>query len=123
MSNNMWKPFKPFRFADLLSPQLRQKMRELLLFTEASGTSQDFQVPSADQKYRYPAPSSQPPAHVPSTDRKENVYNTQYYTRDVRRGARVPLEVGVHPSIAVEKRAELPADAKRGSPGNKVRVF
>lgn len=89
------------------------------MFTEASGTKQDYQAPSGDQKYRYPAPSSQPPAHVPSTDKKENIYNTQYYTRDIRRMA-VPLEVGVHPSIAVEKRAELPKDAKRGSPGNKV---
>lgn len=89
------------------------------MFTEASGTKQEHQAPYADQKYRYPAPSSQPPAHVPSTDKKENIYNTQYYTRDIRRMA-VPLEVGVHPSIAVEKRAELPKDAKRGSPGNKV---
>ncbi|KAF1778376.1 hypothetical protein GQ600_9717 [Phytophthora cactorum] len=30
-----------------------------------------------------------------------------------------PIEVGMHPSIPVEKRAEIPADAKRGSPGNK----
>lgn len=118
--SNVWKPFKPFRFADLLTPAQRQKLRELLLFTEASGTSQDYQAPSGSQKYRYPAPTSQPPAHVPSTERKENIYNTQYYTRDVRR-APTPLEVGVHPSIAVEQRAEIPADAKRGSPGNKVR--
>ncbi|KAF1313806.1 hypothetical protein FI667_g16992, partial [Globisporangium splendens] len=113
-----WQPFKPFKFADLLTPQQRQKLRELLLFTEASGTKQEFQAPSGHQKYRYPAPSNQPAARVPSTEKKENIYNTQYYTRDIRR-MHVPLEVGVHPSIAVEKRAELPKDAKRGSPGNK----
>jgi hypothetical protein len=79
------------------------------------------QSPYLDQGYRYPSPDKQSEGvNVPSSDGKERVYNTQYYTRDIRRFP-FPLAVGVHPSIPQEKRAELPADLPRGSPGNKVR--
>ncbi|TMW58239.1 hypothetical protein Poli38472_011827 [Pythium oligandrum] len=114
-----WQPFKPFKYADLLPPQLRQKLRELLVFTEATGSSQPGQIPTAEQKYRYPSPTSQPgSAHVPSSDGKERVYNIQYYTRDIRRMP-FPTEVGMHPSLGYVEPAKLPEGVSRGSPGNK----
>ncbi|KAJ0394026.1 hypothetical protein P43SY_010133 [Pythium insidiosum] len=114
-----WQPFKPFRYSDLLPPHIRQRLRELLVFTEQSGTKQANQSPSAEQGFRYPAPTSQPKdVHVPSAESKEAVYNTQYYTRDVRRFD-FPVISGVHPSIGYEEPAKLPEGTSRGSPGNK----
>ncbi|KAF4325314.1 hypothetical protein BBO99_00000417 [Phytophthora kernoviae] len=117
--NNAWKPFVKFEYQNLLPADLRNKLRKMLVFTEATGTKQVNQSPAVSQGYRYPSPDKQAEGvFVPSSDTKDSVYNTQYYTRDIRR-MRFPIEVGVHPSIPVEKRAEIPADAKRGSPGNK----
>lgn len=94
----------------------------MLVFTDLTTPEQPNQAPSAETNYRYPAPQSQPKdVHVPSSESKDIVYNTQYYTRDIRR-MKHPLEIGVHPSIATLERVHLPKDAKRGSPGNKVRL-
>ncbi|OQR96565.1 hypothetical protein THRCLA_07253 [Thraustotheca clavata] len=116
-----WVPYKPWKIESYLSPELRQKLREKLVFTVASGTSQAYQSPTSEQKFRYPAPASQPErAHVPSTDSKKNIYDTKYYTRDVRRYKKFnKTEVGMHPSLAIAPTAELPADTFLGSPGNK----
>lgn len=90
------------------------------MFTEQTGTTQVHQSPYLSSGFRLPSPDKQAEGtHVPSSDRKEDIYNTNYYTRDVRRFP-FPLEVGVHPAIPAERRAELPADTPRGSPGNKV---
>ncbi|RLN87761.1 hypothetical protein BBJ28_00016011, partial [Nothophytophthora sp. Chile5] len=119
MSNNAWKPFVKFEYQNLLPADLRNKLRKLLVFTEATGTKQVNQSPAVSQGYRYPSPDKQAEGtFVPSSESKDSIYNTNYYTRDIRR-MQFPIEVGVHPSIAVEQRAEIPADAKRGSPGNK----
>jgi hypothetical protein len=91
-----------------------------LVFTEASGTKQANQSPSAEQGFRYPAPNDQPKdVHVPSSNNKEDVYNTQYYTRDIRRMPQ-GYEVGMHPSLGYTPPVSLPKDAPKGSPGNKV---
>ncbi|ETO84185.1 hypothetical protein F444_01887 [Phytophthora nicotianae P1976] len=114
-----WKPFVKFEYQNLLPAELRNKLRKMLVFTEATGTKQVNQSPAVSQGYRYPSPDKQAEGvSVPSSDSKESIYNIQYYTRDIRRFP-FPTEVGMHPSIPVEKRAEIPADAKRGSPGNK----
>lgn len=97
------------------------QLRKVLVFTEQTGTEQVHQSPYLDQGYRYPSPDKQAEGvHVPSSGSKAEIYNTNYYTRDIRRFP-FPLEVGVHPSIPQAKRAELPVDTPRGSPGNKVR--
>ncbi|CAI5742566.1 unnamed protein product [Peronospora destructor] len=91
-----WKPFVKFEYQNLLPIALRTKLRKLLVFTEATGTKQVNQSPALSQGYRYPSPDKQ----------AEGVFVPRF-------------EIGIHPSIPVEKRAEIPADAKRGSPGNK----
>jgi hypothetical protein len=89
------------------------------VFTEQTGTKQLYQSAPAEV-YRNPTPTSQPKdVHVPSSESKEAVYNTQYYTRDIRR-FKFPTEVGMHPSLGFEKKAELPEGVSKGSPGNKV---
>ncbi|EQC34048.1 hypothetical protein SDRG_08262 [Saprolegnia diclina VS20] len=116
-----WVPYKPWKIESYLSPELRQKLREKLVFVVASGTQQAYQSPTTEQNFRYPAPTShKEEAHVPSTGSKKNVYSTQYYTRDVRRFKKWnKAEVGIHPSLAIAPPAELPADTFLGSPGNK----
>uniref|UniRef100_A0AAV1VI79 Uncharacterized protein n=1 Tax=Peronospora matthiolae TaxID=2874970 RepID=A0AAV1VI79_9STRA len=118
-SNKAWKPFVRFEYQKLLPEALRNKLRKVLVFTEATGTKQVNQSPAVSQGYRYPSPDKQAEGvFVPTSGSKDSVYNIQYYTRDIR-SLPYPLEVGMHPSLPVEKRAEIPADAKRGSPGNK----
>ncbi|OQR99301.1 hypothetical protein ACHHYP_07113 [Achlya hypogyna] len=119
--SSKWVPYKPWKIESYLSPELRQKLREKLVFTVASGTEQAYQSPSGAQNFRYPAPVSAPKqAHVPSTESKKNIYSTQYYTRDVRRYKKWnKAEVGIHPSLGLAPPAELPAGTFLGSPGNK----
>lgn len=92
----------------------------MFVFTEQTGTKQQFQSPSTEQKFRYPAPNSQPvDVNVPTENNKEEIYNTQYYTRDIRR-MEFPIEVGHHPSLGYKEPAKLPEGISKGSPGNKV---
>ncbi|ETV87331.1 hypothetical protein H257_00946 [Aphanomyces astaci] len=115
-----WVPYKPLKLDAYLSPELRDKLRKLLVFNVQTGLDQDNQSPSASQNFRYPSPASvEAKAHIPNTTKK-NLYSTQYYTRDARRHAKFnEVNVGFHPSLGVKPLAQLPADTPLGSPGNK----
>lgn len=114
-----WTPFKKWQVLDYLSPTLRQKFRETFSFVEATGASQYDQSPVANDHFREPAPTSQAPVSVPTTA-KETVYNTQYYTRDIKRHPADTIKM-IHPSlVAITTGAPMEVPKQLGSPGNKV---
>ncbi|KAF0693497.1 Aste57867_15552 [Aphanomyces stellatus] len=119
--SSKWVPYKPLKLDAYLPPEMRDKLRKMLIFNVQTGLDQDNQSPAASQNFRYPAPASvEAEAHVPSTASKKNLYNIQYYTKDARRHKKFNQpQVGMHPSLGVKPLAQLPKDAFIGSPGNK----
>jgi len=124
-SGAAWKPFKKWTWADALPAHVTEKLRKSLFFIEQAGADiekqQSGQSPEPWQKYREHAPDSQPEtANVPESDASWDKFNTQYYTRDVRRREN-HVQIGIHPSLKdqVQLPVEMPKDLPKGSPGNK----
>ena len=69
--------------------------------------------------YRSPTPSSRGQFNTPDVENTDMLYNTQYYTRDVRRN-RKPVTVYSEKAKLLLP-AELPEQVS--SPGNKVSGF
>merc|ERR1719386_233478 len=102
-SGAAWKPLKKWTWADALPANVTEKLRKSLFFIEQAGADiekqQSGQSPEPWQKYREHAPDSQPEtANVPESDASWDKFNTQYYTRDVRRREN-HVQIGIHPSL------------------------
>ena len=89
-----------------------------MIFTEQTGTKQQHQSPENDEGFRHPAPTNQKAASIPTIS-KERIYNTQYYTRNVRHGQVTLAASPDEPFTALD----APLDDSAGSPGNKVCTF
>jgi len=83
-----------------------ERLKDFLLFRADAPSWAVFpRKAAAGEGYRFPSPASRPEPNIPTVEKEEDLYNTQYYTRDTKRNQPVPRLVMDEPP------KELPAEA------------
>jgi len=81
-----------------------ERLKEFVLFRPGAPSWASYPKQAAAGKgYRFPSPASRPHPNIPTVEHEDDLYNTNYYTRDTIRNQRLP-------TISVsEPLKELPA--------------
>ena len=90
-----------------------ERIKEFLLFRPGAPSWASYPRKAAAGKgYRFPSPASRPQPNIPNVEHEDDLYNTQYYTRDTKRNQPIPKLISPDPPKEFPVEAPLEVSSK-----------